>query len=137
MTETAEADQGSGAKRWLGYTCPECYAIFRVPVEARGKVASCPHCELPVVLGQRGQSEESAPEGGLVAKQLEEDGWERSKRSGRLKKKRRVQKKRGPKKPEWDDSDGKTKEREGPLFLLVVLVGLLFLTEFSSLKVAS
>lgn len=129
MTKIVEEDLGSGAKRWLGYTCPECFAIFRVPVETQGKVASCPHCELPVLLGRRGQSElkEAVPEKS-ADEGLLEDGWEGSERSGRLEKRKRIKKNRGAKSPKWDGSGDEPQEREGPLFLLVVLVGLLFLT---------
>ena len=40
MEERGEAYQ----ERWLGCSCPSCHAVFRAPVESRGKKVECPSC---------------------------------------------------------------------------------------------
>jgi hypothetical protein len=129
VTAISDANKGGSAKRWLGYTCPECFAIFRVPVEGQGKVAECPHCDLQVILGHR----EIVADAAAVVGAGEEDGaesvsWERSERSGRLMRKKRVSKKIVNKSPDWDNEVPDLPPREGRVLYLVLLVGLLFMT---------
>ena len=67
MTAISDENKGGSAKRWLGYTCPECFAIFRIPVEGQGKVAECPHCDLPVILGHRESVADAADAAAVAA----------------------------------------------------------------------
>jgi len=133
VTAISDENKGGSAKRWLGYTCPECFAIFRIPVEGQGKVAECPHCDLPVILGHRESVADAADAAAVAAAEAAGNGaagliWERSERSGRMKRKKRVSKKLTAKRPDWDGEVPDLPPREGRVLYLVLLVGLLFMT---------
>jgi DNA-directed RNA polymerase subunit RPC12/RpoP len=47
----AEKQPKELVKRWVGYVCPECHAIFRMETGNGGRRAQCPGCASLVVLG--------------------------------------------------------------------------------------
>ena len=55
-----EAQQETGKKRWLGYTCPDCRMIFRIEAGFHGQRAQCPGCHALKVLGG-GDTQEPSP----------------------------------------------------------------------------
>ena len=128
----SDSDQEGGAKRWLGYPCPECSEIFRVPAEGQGKEAECPHCEARVVLGRRDPVEKP-----MVFKEasiLEEDdeslgeGWKRSSQSGRLMKRKVVATAHESEQPDWEGEPADHPTPESGRMYLWLLLGLFALT---------
>lgn len=93
-------------------------------------VAECPHCRLPVLLEERSPVSVPTTEGGAEAGSAAvPEGWVRSERSGRLKRKKRITKKRALEKQHWEEgSSSDLPAREGAKFFVVVLLGLLLLT---------
>lgn len=72
VTGMPEANEDAGKKRWVGYTCPGCHAVFRVEARSLGLIAECPQCERPVALG--GGASPIAPRVGLAVAAEESGG---------------------------------------------------------------